>query len=381
MANSSQIKLYFQIIIFTTICLIFIAFIQYIYHYDKITTIYNLEEPQLVSQISSCNAWNNVPDITTTQHVIHATMPQTIKYLNKLYCHDITQQMEPYITHDPPHQTIHIAHVLNIYSTDIYDYSYLFVAAPVTFISMLNAKQEAIKHNISVRLYCSHYIEDTDVVPVFIHSLPVLTRSLQDTIWANNLTKPKKLPFVSDIIDSVHDHVDSEYIVYTNADIGLQPNFYVEVMRMMRDTQFENGVSITRKTIDYVSPDNGQMLTFLNLNEIYEMGLNGKGHAGHDCFVFKRDMWKRINMENVFLGYPTIGKTLMKQLLHLPRTAVVRDKYLTFHIGATRKMTDWFNKNGWIKGSDSERNDENHHEHSQLNRMFCDRILKRLRLK
>eukprot|EP01083_Nonionella_stella_P027826 76646_1 len=100
MANSSQIKLYFQIIIFTTICLIFIAFIQYIYHYDKITTIYNLEEPQLVSHISNCDAWSNVPDLTTTQDVIHTTMPQTIQYLNKLYCPEINQQMEP------PTQTI-----------------------------------------------------------------------------------------------------------------------------------------------------------------------------------------------------------------------------------------------------------------------------------
>ena len=122
------------------------------------------------------------------------------------------------------------------------------------------------------------------------------------------------------------------------------------------------------------------------MNEIYEQALNGGEHPGHDCFVFKRSLWNRryLDMTNVFLGYPIIGRTFYKQLLdgkRVQNTGVIRDRYLTFHIGSTSDMTQWLIKLGLKKANESERNDDSHHEHSRLNRAFCNIILKRKRLK
>ena len=286
--------------------------------------------------VIKCSDYNSIHDITTIDQILKSTLPQIIQYLNKLYCPQIIHNIDSYIDnynhshsesnpiHHPHH---HIVHVLNVYNAKITDYSYLFFAAPITFISMLKAKQYAIKHGISVGLYSSNFKEDNDIVPIFINKLPNLNRSLQDLISISenqkfvhvdsnlsySVSTPKKVPFVSDIIDSVYHNVESEYIIYTNADIGVQPNFYVEVMKLLQNKsgQYENGMSITRKQTGFINEDNGDLLTYLSMDEIYKQGMNGIKHKGHDCLVFKRSLWNRrdLDMTNVFLGYPSIGRT------------------------------------------------------------------------
>ena len=353
-----------------------------------------------------CSDYNHIQDITTIDQILNSTLPQIIQYLNKLYCPEIIHNINSYIdnynhsnfkSHPTQHPQHHIAHVLNAYNAKITDYSYLFFAAPITFISMLKAKQYAMKHGISVGLYSSNFKEDNNIIPIFINKLPNLNRSLQDLISENqkfvfadsnlsySVSNPKKVPFVSDIIDSVYHNVESEYIIYTNADIGVQPNFYVEVVKLLKNEsgEYENGMSITRKQTGFVHELNGDLLSYLSMDEIYKQGMNGIKHKGHDCLIFKRSLWNRkdLDMTNVFLGYPTIGRTFAKQLLNKRGTKVIKDKYLTFHVGLTKDMTAWLIKLGLRENNQSERNDESHHEHSQLNRAFCDRILKRKRLK
>ena len=203
-----------------------------------------------------------------------------------------------------------------------------------------------------------------------------------DLPWSRNLTQPKKLPLLGDIIDSLCAHSRSQYVAYTNPDIALRSDFYVRVAELLRNASMANALSITRKSTAFESDRSGRMLTLLDMPEVFRMARRGEEHPGHDCFVFQCALWRRMEMGNVFLGYPTIGRTLLKQLSAMGSAQVIRNSGLTLHIGHTRRMTEWLKKLGWRERNASvDRYDVVHHEHSQLNRFFCDQVLKRLRLK
>ena len=337
-----------------------------------------------LSVIDICHQYNNIKEINTLSQYLNSTLSEIMQYLSKLYCPIITSNPKQYIDDLQSIKQIEIAHVLNMYDAKINDYSYLYFAAPITFLSMLKAKRYAMEKlpNISVGLYSSNYIEDNKVIPIFINKLPNLNRSLQDTIWAKNgtLSNAKKLPFISDIIDSLYENVDSKYIIYTNADIGVQKNFYVKIWKMLTKNRKLNGLSITRRQILYVNENNNEPLTFLSMNEIYRQGLNNissKRHGGHDCFVFNRSLWgnEEIKMKNIFLGYPRIGMTFARQLQAIKRTRIIKNEYLTFHLGMTNKVTKWITSNGWRnKENSSVKFTDDHYQHERLNKLFCKMI-------
>ena len=118
-----------------------------------------------------------------------------------------------------------------------------------------------------------------------------------------------------------------------------------------------------------------------NEREAQRMAQSGAEHPGHDCFVFRRALWRRMAMGNVFLGFPAIGRTLAKQLMAAGNAQVLRNSALTFHVGQTKRVTQWLKHLGWAQDNASvDRNDAVHHEHSQLNRFFCKQALTQLKI-
>ena len=212
------------------------------------------------------------------------------------------------------------AHIIN--PVKVSESSDLFVAQPVTFRSMLAAKQ-FVKGRIDVELQAVCFDEDSDLIPDYFIGLPVLERSVLDI---GNFGKQRKLPLLKDILNSAVYNTDADYIIYTNVDIGLQPFFYEQVEQYLK--QYD-ALVINRRTIAKCD-DSSKPLSYFFLQR-------GKEHPGFDCFIFKWKSYSQYQLSDACIGANWIGRILICNLLCFAQNPFIeRNAFLTFHLGDDR---------------------------------------------
>jgi hypothetical protein len=212
---------------------------------------------------------------------------------------------------------IRLAHIVNPVSAPAG--SELYRIQPITWESMRRAKEFSTE--VEVMQYAVGYTEDRTVIPVFFEVLPDLDRSVLDF---GTFSKKKKLPLIADILRRLYDHTDSEWLIYTNADICLMPQFYSMVAAMIAGGH--DAILITRRRISRHYDSAAQ------LPEMYsEMG---GYHPGYDTFVFHRSLLDRFVLDNICIGVPFIEVSLLHNFIaHAKNLKHVDDLHLTFHIG------------------------------------------------
>ena len=138
-----------------------------------------------------------------------------------------------------------------------------------------------------------------------------------------------------------------DYIIYTNADIGLSKEFYEYVGQTIDDYELDafsiNKIIIPTKVLvetqkdlavgrggrqslhregeehrqrglkemqseDYMLTGNVQDLEIMD--DIIQYSNQTKSHPGYDCFVISRHVMERLNLGDLFLGHPPWGATL-----------------------------------------------------------------------
>ena len=222
-----------------------------------------------------------------------------------------------------------LAHVVNaIEITDASRGSYLHVAQPVTLASMVTAKRMA-EQVVAVDLFgISHATEEVEL-PGEFNRLPDIQRYAYDVIAElKNVTPKKPLPLLRDILQPVMNHTDAEYLIYTNLDIGLFPNFYLRLTELIG--QGYDAMCINRRTLP--KSVQGVTLDDKTLPLIYM--LEGHQHVGIDCFVFKLQVLPKLDLGNVFVGFPPIGQVLRSQIEdHSSAFWWEKRERLTFHLG------------------------------------------------
>lgn len=229
---------------------------------------------------------------------------------------------------------INLAHIINPVKTG--ENSDLFVAQPVTFESMIRARQFS-KFTDQINLYTTQFEEDTAIIPTYFTQLSHLERSI---LAVNTELKGKKLPLIHDILEKAYLETDEQYIIYTNVDIALMPHFYDRVIQLI-----ENGhdaILINRRRIrpDYKGIE--------NLPEMY--GELGRSHPGFDCFVFKRDLFDKFQLGSICIGISFLEVTLLHNLSAFAKKPVfILDEHLTFHLGTDvlvpRKKNPYYHHN------------------------------------
>ena len=172
----------------------------------------------------------------------------------------------------------------------------------VAIASMQRARTNAKK--ASVTLAASVFPEDGDVVPSDFLRLADLTRSTLTEY--PHLSLKKQLPFINDIFDNLRNsdqYEDFDFVLYSNSDIIVTDNFY-DIVATAIDAGYD-AFTINRQTVPKNKPSRagGQPYTALDLDDIYQLK-NGQTHPGSDCFVFSRSAFEKIQMGNMFLGYP-----------------------------------------------------------------------------
>jgi len=220
---------------------------------------------------------------------------------------------------------IKIAHLVN--PVLVKSSSDLFIAQPITFESMRIAQQQAVEE-VAVELLSIGYEEDKQAMPTGFRALPALTRSVLDVA---DFQEQRKLPLLKDILDCLYSCSDAEFLIYTNVDIGLQPDFYLAVQRLIN--QGFDAFVINRRTIS------GH---YMYLDQMPQMiAERGSPHRGWDCFVFQRSLLPRFKLLDICVGATRVGLALLANLeAYGSSFKEFRQEYLTFHIGDER---NWLN--------------------------------------
>lgn len=196
----------------------------------------------------------------------------------------------------------------------------LFFAQPITFQSMLNARQNA-RHAVQVELLSAQYAGDIVMVPQGFKA----TRNLQQSVLDVAVFEHQvRLPLLAEILDRLYHESDADYLIYTNVDIGLFPDFYLRVNDFIH--QGHDAFIINRRRLR----DKYKQVAELDL--IYEE--KGKSHPGFDCFVFHRSIYPKLQLANICIGVPFIEISFSQNLFAFARHFKLYDnERLTFHLG------------------------------------------------
>lgn len=236
-----------------------------------------------------------------------------------------------------------IAHIINPFKCNKDNSSYLYYAQPITFKSMLQSKkfsQNNVK-GLSIDLLAINYEEDDEIIPKNFIKLPNLKRSVMDLYDTN-----KKLPFINDILQSANTYKEYDYIIYTNSDISVKLNFYKRIYHIIKNNNNNINFIINRRD-NIPKFHKKKRLNQNNLKLLYKF--KGKKHVGYDCFIIKKELLDKINLEDLFIGYPPWGMVLYQLMKNYSDKnnqimKVFKDTFLTFHIGTDKP---------WKSNSDS----------------------------
>lgn len=197
----------------------------------------------------------------------------------------------------------------------------LYNAQPITFESMRKAKDYIQNSYLEVILCSTQYDEDKEIIPNYFTQLSDLTRSVNDV---NPALKTRKLPLIKDILQKIEEINDIDYVIYTNVDIALMPNFYESVFEYIKLNH--DAIIINRRRIanNYNSAEQLPLM-FAEL---------GRSHPGFDCFIFKQGLLNKLILDDICVGIPFIEVSLLHNLLAFSDNPLVLfDKHLTFHLG------------------------------------------------
>lgn len=189
---------------------------------------------------------------------------------------------------------------------------------PFTYESMKVAKDFA---DFEVEQVACFYPEDEDMVPEGFTMTDPLEQSSEGKFKVD-----RKLPYFKEMLDKLYEVSDADYFIQTNADIGLQPYFYVLVKDMIRE--HIDSFCINKRIIP---------------EEIKKSGLSaiwstiGNPHAGCDCFVFRRGIYPKFKIGDIIMGTPWSETTLItNMILHSKNFHIFKNAHATFHLGDRR---------------------------------------------
>lgn len=214
-----------------------------------------------------------------------------------------------------------LAHIVNLAAVD--PDRDLGRAQPIT-VETMRAARDWSAGETDVELLAACYPEDAQMVPAGFRRVPDLDRSVLDLAA---FAQPRRLPVLADILGRLHEESRAEFLIYTNADIGVLPSFYQTIAALAREGY--DAIVINRRTLP------PELQTLEDLPRSY--AAVGEPHIGHDCFAFRRELYPRFVLAEAALGVRRVGRVLLWNLAAFgTRFAEFTDLHLTFHHGSDR---------------------------------------------
>ena len=213
---------------------------------------------------------------------------------------------------------IQLVHIIN--PVKVNKNSDLFIAQPITFSSMIAAKNHS-KHKDQILQCTTQYEEDVEFIPAEFTKLSNLNRSVIDL---NSLLKGRKLPLINDILQKIQEVENCDYCVFSNVDIALMPQFYDVVFYNIK--KGHDAIVINRRRL------NNEYSSVEELPLMYSD--LGKSHPGFDCFVFKKELMNSFVLDEICVGVPFLEAAMVHNIFSFANNPLfIPDAHLTFHIG------------------------------------------------
>jgi hypothetical protein len=220
---------------------------------------------------------------------------------------------------------IRIAHLIN--PVKVSEDRDLYWQQPITFASMSVAKEFARLYNIDVEHVACFYPEDKEMVPDWFFKLEPLTESTEGKFKIN-----RKLPYFKEMLDRLYEESDADYFIQTNADIGLQPHFYILVKELIDGGN--ESFCINKRILPEAFVES---LILKNMPLSLIWSFLGGTHAGHDCFVFPSKLYPKFDLGDIVMGTPWSETTLITNMVAYAKNFnVFKHANATFHLGDRR---------------------------------------------
>ena len=208
------------------------------------------------------------------------------------------------------------SHIVNVVGKE--ENAELFSLQEISLQSFGHARKN-LNSGVSVEVICVAGPSGPESVPHADRTVR-LNRTVDDV---GTFSGKRKLPLISDILDSGVAASNGDYIVFTNADIILTPTFYNVVAHYL--SKGKDALVINRRRIPYALK-----------NEPYEVMVAhaGKAHSGWDCFVFKKSLYERFLKTQICIGIPMAGNDIFYNIFTFAETPeLLTNQHLTFHLG------------------------------------------------
>ena len=211
----------------------------------------------------------------------------------------------------------------------------LYYAQPVTFETYKIAK-EFSQSSLDIIQCTVQFSEDREIIPSHITILDDLKESIQD-IGEFSF----KYPFIKEILNSAFNYsVKFDYIIFSNVDISIMPYFYLSINKLIE--MGHDAIIINRRSI---------IDTYKTIEDLPLMFAEvGHQHPGWDCFVFKRNLYPKLNFEDGVIGAVSSGRIIYDNLkFHAEKLIELTNSDLTFHLGFSPTTTRQYSDTNWIK--------------------------------
>jgi hypothetical protein len=191
----------------------------------------------------------------------------------------------------------------------------------LTARSMIHAA--AFAHD--VKLLAVVLREERDLIPPSFKAAPYLRRTVADV---RNFALPRPFPLLFDILANGAAAAKSDsYLIFTNSDICLVPNFYCAVRSLL--AWGLDCLIINRRTV-------APLENYGTLPELAALEVGG-AHPGFDCFVFPAAWVSDFIPNNACVGVGYVMRSLLFNLVvKARRMLILRDAHLTYHYGDDR---------------------------------------------
>lgn len=205
-------------------------------------------------------------------------------------------------------------HAVNFYRVG----SALDAVQQITAQSMLAAKRNA---GVEIGLLSVALEGEQHVTPEEFLICAPLGRTVQSI---RAFSKPRPLPLLFDILRAAAASATDGYLIFTNSDICLAPDFYRSVLQLLE--LGADALVINRRTADALSAYGAH--PFLAALEV------GKRHPGFDCFVFPAVWVERFIASDSCIGMPYVMRPLLYNLVaQADRLLIMKSAHLTYHFG------------------------------------------------
>jgi len=199
------------------------------------------------------------------------------------------------------------------------------IASRITYASLRIAADEAAKSGIQVEVNAVVLPGDEIAIKPPARLAGHLRRTVQDI---HPMTPKRPFPLIADILLTGAESSTCDYLIFTNMDIAVQPDFYVQLLEII-EKRFEPGTPFTvyRRNISSHYSDIEQ------LPEMYRQ--TGQIAYGYDCFVFPTSYVSQLDLGNCCIGAAHFDYLLFIALDAVSgfRARRINDLALTFHIG------------------------------------------------